>query len=226
MKPEGVRPKRGLRMSNVVNVVGRKRVRERDEILRRAVEKAEFHVSNYTNKHTIYIDTDSNREETHTTSHNTHTPSPNDLTTYDINDLTPAVAPADEFAEDHAEGLGRTRVTEAKAFAKRFVHGRMRALGRIRLALLRQILRDAGGEPSYALPAAKSLGCAVRRLVEYENREFIFAPREWAEGSSPDTLEKAATPLPTKGGRASCERDPHDEPCPCDSCNPYLRGER
>jgi len=136
------------------------------------------------------------------------------------------VAPADEFAEDHAEGLGRTRVTEAKAFAKRFVHGRMRALGRIRLALLRQILRDAGGEPSYALPAAKSLGCAVRRLVEYENREFIFAPREWAEGSSPDTLEKAATPLPTKGGRASCERDPHDEPCPCDSCNPYLRGER
>jgi len=51
---------------------------------------------------------------------------------------------------------------------------------RIRLELLRQILRDAGGTPSYALPAAKSLGCTVERLPEYENREFVFAPREWA----------------------------------------------
>jgi len=91
--------------------------------------------------------------------------------------------PADEFAEDHAEGLFRTRATEAKAFAERFVEGRLRVLGRIRLALLQQILRDAGGEPSYALPAAKSLGCTVERLPRYENREFVFAPREWAESA-------------------------------------------
>jgi len=91
--------------------------------------------------------------------------------------------PADEFAEDHAGGLFRTRATEAKAFAKRYVEGRLRVLGRIRLELLQQILRGAGGEPSYALPAAKSLGCVVRRLVEFENREFVFAPREWAESA-------------------------------------------
>jgi hypothetical protein len=217
-------------MSNVVNVVGRKRVRERDEILRRAVEKAEFHVSNYTNKHTIYIDTDSNREETRTTSHNTHTPGLNDLTTYDINDLTPAVAPTDEFAEDCAEGLGRTRVTEAKTFAKRYVHGRLRVLGRIRLGLLQQILRDAGGEPSYALPAAKSLGCTVERLPRFENREFVFAPHEWGEGSSPDTLKNAdiadiAVTPSREDLEAEHQRGEHDEPCPCDECNPYLRGE-
>ena len=213
-------------MSYFVNFVVRKRVKERDEILRRAVEKADFHVSNYTNKHTIYIDTDSNREETRTTSHNTYTPSLNEDTKYEFNEITPATVPVDEFAEDHTGGLFRTRATEAKAFAKRYVEGRLRVLGRIRLELLQQILRGAGGEPSYALPAAKSLGCVVRRLVEFENREFVFAPREWAEGSSPDTPEKATTPSPTKGGRGSCERDPHDEPCPCDECNPYPRGER
>ena len=72
---------------------------------------------------------------------------------------------------------------EHKKFVKRFVHDRLRALRRIRLELLRQILRDAGGTPSLALPAAKSLGCTVERLPEYENREFVFAPREWREGA-------------------------------------------
>jgi len=170
-------------MSNFVNFVVRKRVKERDEILGRALEKEELYVSNYTNKHTIYIDTDSNREETRTTSHNTYTPSPNEETKYEFNEITPATVPVDEFAEDHAERLFRTRVTEAKAFAKRYVEGRLRVLGRIRLELLQQILRDAGGEPSYARPAAQSLGCTVRRLQEYENREFVFAPREWAESA-------------------------------------------
>jgi hypothetical protein len=213
-------------MSYFVNFVVRKRVKERKELIRRALEREDFHVSNYTNKHTIYIDTDSNREETRTTSHNTHTPSPNEETKYEFNEITPATVPVDEFAEDHTGGLFRTRATEAKAFAKRYVEGRLRVLGRIRLELLQQILRDAGGEPSYARPAAQSLGCTVRRLQEYENREFVFAPPDWAEGSSLDTLEKAVTPSPTKGDHAGCERDPHDEPCPCDSCNPYLRGER
>ncbi len=88
------------------------------------------------------------------------------------------VAFLNEFAEDHAERLFRIRVTEAKTFAERYVEGRLRVLGRIRLKLLQQILRDAGGEPSYALPAAQSLGCTVKRMPEYENREFVFAPRE------------------------------------------------
>ncbi len=81
---------------------------------------------------------------------------------------------------------------EHKRFAKRYVEGRLRVLGRIRLALLQQILRDAGGEPSYALPAAKSLGCAVERLPEYENREFVFAPREWAESAVVKARRRAA----------------------------------
>ena len=70
---------------------------------------------------------------------------------------------------------------EHKRFAKRYVEGRLRVLGRIRLVLLQQILRDAGGNPFYALPAARSLGCAVERLPEYENREFVLAPHEWGE---------------------------------------------
>jgi hypothetical protein len=45
---------------------------------------------------------------------------------------------------------------------------------------LQEVLKDAGGTPAYAEPAAKSLGCTVERLPEYGNREFVFAPQEWA----------------------------------------------
>jgi hypothetical protein len=54
-------------------------------------------------------------------------------------------------------------------------------LGRIRLELLQEVLKDAGGTPAYALPAARSLGCTVERLAEFGNRDFVFAPREWIE---------------------------------------------
>jgi hypothetical protein len=74
----------------------------------------------------------------------------------------------------------RAAELEHKRFVKRFVYDRLRALGRIRLELLQEILRDEGGTPSYALPAAKSLGCTVLRLPEYDNSEFVFAPQEWA----------------------------------------------
>lgn len=74
---------------------------------------------------------------------------------------------------------------ERKRFVKRFVHDRMRSLGHIRLELLQEVLRDAGGPPSYALPAAKNLGCTVEKLSEYGDREFVFAPREWGvEGAA------------------------------------------
>jgi hypothetical protein len=83
-------------------------------------------------------------------------------------------------AHDEHQAKVRAAETERKRFVKRFVHDRLRALGRIRLGLLQEALRDEGGTPSYALPAAKSLGCTVERLPEYANEEFIFAPHEWA----------------------------------------------
>ncbi len=88
-----------------------------------------------------------------------------------------------EHIAEHNEHQAKVNAaeTEHKRFVKRFVHDRLRALGRIRLELLQEILRDEGGTPSYALPAAKSLGCTVERLPEYEDREFIVAPREWGE---------------------------------------------
>jgi hypothetical protein len=67
---------------------------------------------------------------------------------------------------------------------KRFVHDRVRELGRIRLELLQEVLKDAGGRPAYALPAAKSLGCTVKQLPEFGSREFVFAPREWREAGA------------------------------------------
>ncbi len=82
--------------NNVVNVVGRKRVRDRKELIRRSLEGEGFHVGTYTNKHTIYIDTNSNRGEAGTTSHNTSPARENDRTTYDINDKTPATLETDE----------------------------------------------------------------------------------------------------------------------------------
>jgi ribosomal protein S19E (S16A) len=81
--------------------------------------------------------------------------------------------------EDH-QAKARIAELERRSFVKRFVHDRLRSLGRIRLALLQEVVRDGGGTPSYALPAAKSLGCTVERLPEFGNEEFVFAPREWA----------------------------------------------
>jgi hypothetical protein len=81
--------------------------------------------------------------------------------------------------EDH-QAKARIAELERRSFVKRFVHDRLRSLGRIRLGLLQEVVRDAGGMPSYVLPAAKSLGCAVEKLPEFGNEEFVFAPREWA----------------------------------------------
>ena len=146
-------------MSYFVKFVVRKRVKERDEILRRAVEKADFHVSNYTNKHTIYIDTDSNREETRTTSHNTYTPSLNEETNYEFNEITSAVVPVDEFVEEYVERLFR-----------------------IRVGLLKECWRHwHGGASKEIEPAIERLGYRVRRLEEYRNAEFVFAEKVDAE---------------------------------------------
>ena len=84
-------------------------------------------------------------------------------------------------AHDEHQAKVRAAEEEHRRFVKRFVHNRLRALGRIRLGLLQEIVRDEGGTPSYALPAAKSLGCTVERMPEYENEEFVIAPQEWGE---------------------------------------------
>jgi hypothetical protein len=82
-------------------------------------------------------------------------------------------------AHEEHQAKARAAELEAKRFAKRFVYDRVKALGRVRLGLLQEILRDAGGSPAYAMPAAMSLGCSVERLPEFENARFVFAPREW-----------------------------------------------
>jgi hypothetical protein len=84
-------------------------------------------------------------------------------------------------AHEEQQAQARAAELEHRRFVKRFVHERMRALGRVRLKLLQEVLKDAGGTPAYALPAAKSLGCTVEQLPEFDNREFVFAPREWSE---------------------------------------------
>ena len=92
-----------------------------------------------------------------------------------------------EHIAEHQKLHDKARVAdlEHKRFVKRFVHDRLKSLGRIRLELLQEVLKDAGGTPAYALPAAKSLGCSVEKLPEYGDREFVFAPREWgAEGAA------------------------------------------
>jgi uncharacterized protein DUF3854 len=82
----------------------------------------------------------------------------------------------------HEEQQAKARAAdlENKRFVKRFVRDRVESLGRIRLELLQEILKDAGGMPSYALLAARSLGCTVEKLPEFGNEEFVFAPRQWA----------------------------------------------
>ncbi len=87
-----------------------------------------------------------------------------------------------EHIAEHEEHQAKASAAELehRRFVKRFVHDKLRVLGKIRLELLQEVLKDAGGTPSYALPAAKSLGCTVERLTEYGGREFVFAPREWA----------------------------------------------
>ena len=82
-------------------------------------------------------------------------------------------------AHEEHQAKARAAEEEHRRFVKRFVHDRLRALGQIRLGLLQEILRDEVGTPSYALPAAKSLGCTVERLPEYGNERFVFAPEEW-----------------------------------------------
>jgi hypothetical protein len=64
--------------------------------------------------------------------------------------------------------------------AEVFVHDKVKALGQIRLGLLRDVYADAGGNPKDVLAAAVRLGCRIERLPEYQNERFIFPPESRA----------------------------------------------
>jgi hypothetical protein len=79
-----------------------------------------------------------------------------------------------------AERAAAAAATEEQRKAEAFVRDRLRELGRIRLALLRDVARDAGLDP-WAIPkAVETLGCRVQRLPEFDNRRFVFPPAESA----------------------------------------------
>jgi hypothetical protein len=59
-----------------------------------------------------------------------------------------------------------------------FIFDRLKALGRIRLALLMEVYADAGGDPWEVPPALRRMGCRIERLHEFGNRQFVFPPLE------------------------------------------------
>jgi hypothetical protein len=69
---------------------------------------------------------------------------------------------------------------EEQRKAEAFVRNRLRELGRIRFALLQDIARDEGLDPWTIPQAVKALGCPTKRLPEFGNRRFVFAPEEAA----------------------------------------------
>lgn len=142
-------------VSKFVNFVVRNRVKERKALLRRSLERERLLTGNYTNKHTIYIDTDSNREEACTTSHNITPPHMNERTKNEINEETPPTITVDEFVEEYVERLVR-----------------------IRTNLLKECWRHwHGGAAKDIEPAIKRLGYRRLRLKEYRNAEFVFAQK-------------------------------------------------
>lgn len=68
--------------------------------------------------------------------------------------------------------------TEERHKAETFIRDRLKALGRIRLALLQDIWRETGGDPWTIPPAIEALGCRVEELPEFGNRRFVFPPSE------------------------------------------------
>jgi hypothetical protein len=72
--------------------------------------------------------------------------------------------------EDQRRKVGTTVET--------FVYDKLKALGRIRLALLMEVYADAGGDPWEVPPALRRMGCRIERLPEFGNRQFVFPPLE------------------------------------------------
>jgi len=62
--------------------------------------------------------------------------------------------------------------------AETFIFDKLKALGRIRLALLMEVYADAGGDQWEVPPALRRMGCRIERLPEFGNRQFVFPPLE------------------------------------------------
>jgi hypothetical protein len=88
----------------------------------------------------------------------------------------------EEIVRERAKEDLDARVEEQRrkvgATAETFVFDKLKALGQIRLALLMEVYEDAGGDPWDIPPAVRQMGCRVERLAEYEDRQFVFPPRE------------------------------------------------
>jgi Domain of unknown function (DUF3854) len=89
--------------------------------------------------------------------------------------------------ESKAAGLAAIKERAAAAAgaeelrkAEAFVRDRLRELGRVRLALLRDIAHDEGIDPWSIPQAIEALGCRVEELPEFDNRRFVFPPLEGA----------------------------------------------
>jgi hypothetical protein len=83
-----------------------------------------------------------------------------------------------ERAKEDLEARVEDQRRKVGITAETFVFDKLRALGRIRLALLMEIYEDAGGDPWDIPPAVRRMGCSVERLPEYENRQFVFPPTD------------------------------------------------
>ena len=81
-----------------------------------------------------------------------------------------------ERAKEDLEARVEDQRRKVGITAETFVFDKLRALGRIRLGLLMEIYEDAGGDPWDIPPAVRRMGYLVERLVEYGNRQFVFAP--------------------------------------------------
>jgi hypothetical protein len=83
-----------------------------------------------------------------------------------------------ERAKEDLEARVEDQRRKVGITAETFVFDKLKALGQIRFALLMEIYEDAGGDPWDIPPAVRRMGCRVEQLPEYENRQFVFPPRE------------------------------------------------
>ena len=84
---------------------------------------------------------------------------------------------AERMKEEEEQRLEHQR-QKVGTTAETFIYDKLKALGRIRLELLKDVYADAGGDPRHVLSAAVRLGCRIERLPEYGNERFIYPPAE------------------------------------------------
>lgn len=86
-------------------------------------------------------------------------------------------------AERDEESRIQEQRNKAGTTAEVFVHYTLANLGRVRLALLRELWRDQGGNPEHVRLAIHRLGHKLEKLPEHDNEMFVF-PRPIAPGET------------------------------------------